>query len=66
MNGQVRQTDAAGMTLRDYFAAQMMAGDAANSADNNSWGNDVHEDYLHGRARLYYRMADAMIKIRGA
>lgn len=31
----------AGMTLRDYFAAHMMAGDAANSADDASFTTNI-------------------------
>ncbi|MEM5325186.1 hypothetical protein VSR34_01060 [Paraburkholderia sp. JHI2823] len=65
VNGQVRHADATGMTLRDYFAAQMLAGDAANSADDQSWNTDATSEGLEKRARLYYRMADAMIKARG-
>ncbi|MGY6129118.1 hypothetical protein ACW9YV_27800 (plasmid) [Paraburkholderia strydomiana] len=64
-NGQARPVSAAGMTLRDYFAAQMMAGDAANSADDQSWNTTASEEGLEKRAKLYYRMADAMIRARG-
>lgn len=53
-----------GMTLRDYFAAHMMAGDAANSADDASFNTDAAVDGLRKRARLYYRMADAMLAVR--
>ncbi|WP_198385304.1 hypothetical protein [Burkholderia ubonensis] len=52
------------MTLRDYFAAHMMAGDAANSADDASFNSDATADGLRKRARLYYRMADAMLAVR--
>ncbi|WP_225740273.1 hypothetical protein [Burkholderia cepacia] len=54
-----------GMTLRDYFAAQAMAGDAANSAQDSTWQNDTPDDLLLERAKLYYRLADAMLKARG-
>jgi hypothetical protein len=49
-----------GMTLRDYFAAQVAAGDAA--ADQG-WGA-VTEEAMLGRARMYYRIADAMLQAR--
>ncbi|VVD63682.1 hypothetical protein PPN31114_00235 [Pandoraea pneumonica] len=54
-----------GMTLRDYFAAQLMAGDAANSANDDSWRSDAPDDALLKRAEFYYRFADAMLKARG-
>ncbi len=49
-----------GMTLRDYFAAKAMQGDWANSADG-SFGM-THD--LSTAARLYYRMADEMLKAK--
>jgi hypothetical protein len=62
-DGNVIRASHKGMSVRDYLAAQMMAGDAANSASDDSWANDVKDEYLLARARLYYRMADAMIKV---
>jgi len=50
-----------GMSLRDYFAAQIAAGDA--SAENG-WGNGVTKEQAMGRARTYYAVADAMIAVR--
>jgi hypothetical protein len=44
-----------GMSLRDYFAAQVLAGSIAES------GLDIHVDVA---ARLCYEMADAMLKER--
>lgn len=45
-----------GMTLRDYFAGQALAGVASDpTADMNN----------PERAKWAYRMADAMIKARG-
>jgi hypothetical protein len=52
-----------GMTLRDHFAAQIAAGDAAAG---EGWGDTdrLQESMLLKRARLYYRLADAMIAVR--
>lgn len=50
-----------GMTLRDFFAAKIAGGDAA-AADG--WSNDISDEKLLARARLYYRLADAMIAVR--
>lgn len=50
-----------GMTLRDYFAGQALAGDwAANQFPINH-----PHDQLLAIAESYYRMADAMILARG-
>lgn len=49
-----------GMSLRDYFAAQVAAGDAA--ADGG-WG-DVTAEQAVERARVYYSIADAMMQVR--
>jgi hypothetical protein len=46
------------MTLRDYFAAQALAGICANQ-DNRVYGNSMEF------ARAAYRLADAMLKARG-
>ena len=46
-----------GMTLRDYFAAQALAGICANQ-DNRVYGNSMEF------ARAAYRLADAMLKAR--
>jgi hypothetical protein len=47
-----------GMTLRDYFAAQALAGICANQ-DNRVYGNAMEF------ARAAYRLADAMLTARG-
>jgi hypothetical protein len=49
-----------GMTLRDYFAAKIAAGDAAVG---DGWGMPA-EVNIEARAKLYYRIADAMLKAR--
>lgn len=53
-NGQV-QYGSPGMTLRDYFAAKAM---------RNAVITDTHDATLAASARLYYRMADAMLEAR--
>lgn len=50
-----------GMSLRDWFAGQVAAGDAAA---NGGWASRASEDATMPRARLYYRIADAMLKAR--
>ncbi|MDD2707533.1 MAG: hypothetical protein PHV34_05940 [Verrucomicrobiae bacterium] len=53
-----------GMTLRDYFASKAMQGDLANNENGALSLTTTGEQYLN-LARLYYRMADAMLKARG-
>ena len=46
------------------IAIQAMQGDwASQSESTGEWANSTSEEYLLNRARLYYRMADAMIKV---
>ena len=52
-----------GMTLRDYFAGQALAGDMANGCEG-IFHDDVDQKNLLSRASLMYRMADAMIAER--
>ncbi|SAL20128.1 hypothetical protein AWB70_01009 [Caballeronia cordobensis] len=49
-----------GMSLRDYFAGQALAGDVADEA----LPSDASSALLEERAQLYYRLADAMLKVR--
>lgn len=57
------QTD--GMTLRDYFAAQAMQGDVAAQAEGwHVFAPETTAETLLSSARLYYRMADAMLRAR--
>jgi hypothetical protein len=51
-----------GMTLRDYFAAKIMAGFMACDLDGAS-AEDVDAEY---HAKHAYRVADAMLKVRSA
>lgn len=54
-----------GMTLRDYFAAMAMQGDwASQKTDSHYYDGSTDDLYLKNAAKLYYRMADIMIKAR--
>ena len=58
--------DPMGMTLRDYFAGQALAGEmASQSGDTGEWTNEVPQSILEDRAKFFYRFADAMIAARG-
>lgn len=54
-----------GMTLRDYFAAKAMQGDWANQSSEVGYFADCNDEQLFNCAKIYYRMADAMLKARG-
>lgn len=55
-----------GMTLRDHFAGLAMQGDwAAQDQDMGWFDNAVSEEILYERAKVYYRMAEAMLLARG-
>jgi hypothetical protein len=62
-NGATYTEFESGMTLRDYFAAKIAAGDAAWG---DGWSNEVTDYMINKRAALYYRIADAMLKEREA
>jgi hypothetical protein len=51
-----------GMSLRDYFAGQALAGICANSA----WNDNFHASVSAPSAQAAYAMADAMIAARKA
>ena len=56
-----------GMTLLDYFAAKAMQGDWSSQGDDNGVGifsPEVPNATLDRSARLYYRMAEAMLRAR--
>lgn len=52
-----------GMTLRDYFAAKAMQGDWASQSEDHNLARYT-DDALDKQAKLYYRMADAMLRAR--
>lgn len=54
--------DISGMTLRDYFAGQALAGICANSG----WNDTFHGSVNDPSAKASYAMADAMIAARDA
>lgn len=57
----------AGMTLRDWFAGQALAGNMAGmKADMkaNLWDYEAERYYLDRQALRLYRIADAMIAAR--
>jgi hypothetical protein len=51
-----------GMTLRDYFAAQIITG----MASNDYWAQNINGDStsMVGAARVAYQMADTMMEVR--
>ena len=53
------------IALRDWFAGQALAGDMV-ATDQGCFPNDVADDHLIARAKLIYRMADAMLAAREA
>jgi hypothetical protein len=54
-----------GMTLRDWFAGEALAGEmASQSVETGEWSNTATDRYLIDRARLLYRFADAMLVAR--
>ncbi len=53
------KTHPSGMSLRDYFAAKAMQGDWAAQVVPDS-----DDDLFDRSARMYYRMADAMLAAR--
>jgi hypothetical protein len=51
-----------GMTLRDYFAGQVMTA-AFNKTHSNDWGMDGN-NHMPLSAKMAYRYADAMLAER--
>lgn len=55
-----------GMTLREFFAAAALSGDLASQSEQLGYlANDTDDKVLRDRARLLWRMADAMLAERG-
>jgi len=52
---------AMGMSLRDWLAGQALAGDAANNEEGCFSPGCTHAQLLD-QARMYYRIADAMLE----
>ncbi|MGJ7049819.1 hypothetical protein [Morganella morganii] len=53
-----------GMTLRDYFAAKAMQGDWTNQNSDVGYFANCNDEQLVNAAKIYYRMADAMLRVR--
>jgi hypothetical protein len=59
-----------GMSLRDYFAGQALAGSLASQTPESHWSfaalpeETTNDNAKNGIARLCYDIADAMIKAR--
>lgn len=54
-----------GMSMRDWFAGQALAGDMANESEGVFY-NTAKDEELLKRAQLLFRLADAMLKAREA
>lgn len=70
LSGEWNQTYDSGMTLRDYFAGQALAGMTANPEFEKAWQeieevNKVsHEQWIIAVSKVTYELSDAMIKER--
>lgn len=54
-----------GMSLRDYYAGQALAGELASQSGNcGSYATNVSQGLLVERAAMLWRFADAMIEAR--
>lgn len=53
-----------GMSLRDWFAGQALMGDFVQSEYTGTFSDKTSDDLLLARARVLWRMADAMLKAR--
>ena len=49
-----------GLTKREFIAAMIAGGDAANGVEGG-WGQKVSDEALQIRALLYVRLADAIL-----
>lgn len=52
------------ISLRDQFAMVAMQGDWANQNSEVGYFADCNDEQLVNSAKIYYRMADAMLKAR--
>ncbi|ASW06265.1 hypothetical protein [Rhizobium sp. 11515TR] len=54
-----------GMSLRDWYAGQALAGEfAAQNEITGEITNNTPDEWMFERAQTFYRMADAMIAAR--
>ncbi|MHD0616766.1 hypothetical protein ACY19I_12745 [Morganella morganii] len=61
--GDGSRIEGMGMSLRDYFAAKAMQGDWASQSEDHNLARYT-DDALDKQAKIYYRMADAMLRAR--
>lgn len=62
----IRVEMASDATLRDYFAAKAMLGHwASGKLDYYDFPPGCQDECLEREAKIFYRMADAMLKARG-
>lgn len=60
------RVETSGMSLRDWFAGMALQGDwAAQNEQCGFFYPIIPEELLIQRAQLYFRAADAMLKVRG-
>jgi hypothetical protein len=64
LNNQLVSHGSFGMSLRDYFAGQALMGEFVQSEYTGTFSDKASDDLLLARARVLWRMADAMIATR--
>lgn len=56
-----------GMSLRDWFAGQALAGEfGSQNETTGEWTNNQPDGAIEDRCKLFYRFADAMLKARNS
>ena len=66
LSNSVANTSYMGMSLRDWFAGQALAGDmSAQSPELGEWTNDTSDEFIKARCVFLYQFADAMLAARG-
>lgn len=65
-HGSMGEVVCEGMSLRDYFATKALEGDWASQNINNTgvFTPECSKTTLERSAKMYYRMADAMLAAR--
>ena len=68
-NGKETTIPTNGMSLRDYFAGQALAGSLASQTPESYWafvssGSAANDSAKNGIAKLCYDLADAMLAAR--
>lgn len=66
-HGSMGEVASEGMSIRDYFAGQALAGEfAAQNEYTGAYSDSTSDMVIRDRANLIYRMADAMLAARKA